>query len=104
MPPRSGNDRRCNAGSSRFATPEFAGVGPACAAVTRRLRRCAQARMVSGRGYATLALRVMLPRAWDEGLPYVELTTDPDNEASRRVIEANGGRLVERFIKPVQYG
>jgi len=60
--------------------------------------------MVSGRGYATLALRVMLPRAWDEGLPYVELTTDPDNEASRRVIEANGGRLVERFIKPVQYG
>jgi len=26
------------------------------------------------------------------------------NDASRRVIDANGGRLVERFIKAVQYG
>lgn len=56
------------------------------------------------RGYATRALQAVLPRAWAEGLPYVELTTDPDNDASRRVIEAHGGRLEERFIRPVQYG
>jgi predicted acetyltransferase len=34
----------------------------------------------------------------------VEITTDPDNIASQRVIEANGGILVERFIKPQQFG
>lgn len=38
-----------------------------------------------------------------EGLVHVELTTDPTNIASQRVIEKNGGRLVERFIKPAQY-
>jgi predicted acetyltransferase len=56
------------------------------------------------RGYATRALRDMLPHVWAEGLPYVHVTTDPDNIASQRVIEANGGRLVERFIMPPQYG
>ncbi|MEE3719776.1 hypothetical protein V2H45_23825 [Tumidithrix elongata RA019] len=39
-----------------------------------------------------------------EGLPYVEITTDPDNYPSRRVIEANGGILVEEFIKAAAYG
>jgi predicted acetyltransferase len=34
----------------------------------------------------------------------VELTTDIDNVASQRVIQANGGRLVERFQKPAYYG
>jgi len=34
----------------------------------------------------------------------VEITTDPDNIASQRVIEANGGILVEHFIKPQQFG
>jgi len=38
------------------------------------------------------------------GLPYVEITTDPNNIASQRVIEANGGILVEHFIKPQQFG
>jgi predicted acetyltransferase len=38
------------------------------------------------------------------GLSYVEITTDPDNIASRRVIEANGGILVEHFTKPPQFG
>jgi len=56
------------------------------------------------RGYATLALRLLLPEAKLEGLPYVEITTDPDNIASQRVIIANGGVLVERFIKPRQLG
>jgi predicted acetyltransferase len=57
-----------------------------------------------GRGYATRALSLLLPDARAEGLPYVEITTDPDNRASQRVIEANGGVLVERFVKPPQYG
>ena len=57
-----------------------------------------------GRGYATRALALLLPRLRGEGLPWVELITDPDNLASRRVMEANGGVLVERFIKPAAYG
>jgi len=57
-----------------------------------------------GLGYAKLALKLMLVRADAEGLEYVELTTDPDNMASQKVIEANGGVLIERFRKPVQYG
>lgn len=56
------------------------------------------------RGYATKALRLLLPDARAEGLRYVEITTDPDNLASRRVIEANGGVLVEEFIKPASLG
>jgi predicted acetyltransferase len=56
------------------------------------------------RGYATLALRLILPLARAEGLPFVELTTDAANIASRRVIEANGGVLIERFRKPAVYG
>ena len=39
-----------------------------------------------------------------QGLPYVELTTDPDNLASQRVIIANGGLLIEAFINPVAFG
>jgi predicted acetyltransferase len=56
------------------------------------------------RGYATAALAQTLPAAKAEGLRYVEITTDPENIASQRVIEANGGQLVERFIKPAQHG
>ena len=55
-------------------------------------------------GYATRALALMLPEARRLGLPYVELTTDPDNLASHRVIEGNGGLLVERFHKPAAWG
>ena len=43
------------------------------------------------RGYATLALALLLPLARDAGLERVLLTCDDDNVASRRVIEANGG-------------
>ncbi len=56
------------------------------------------------RGYATRALQLLLPQAGEEGLTYVELTTDTGNIASRRVIEANGGTLVEQFHKPAAYG
>lgn len=48
-----------------------------------------------GRGYATQALRLLLPEAWAVGLRYVELTTDHGNRASQRVIESNGGQLVD---------
>jgi len=56
-----------------------------------------------GRGYATEALRQLLPDAKARGLPYVELTTDPDNVASQRVILKNGGVLVEEFNKGPAY-
>lgn len=57
-----------------------------------------------GRGYATQALALMLPLARDVGLPFVEITTNVDNTASRRVIEKNGGVLVERFYKLPSFG
>jgi len=56
------------------------------------------------RGYATRALQLLLPQAREEALAHIELTTDSDNIASRRVIEANGGKLIERFYKPAAYG
>jgi predicted acetyltransferase len=57
-----------------------------------------------GLGYAKSALRLILSEAKAVGLPYVEITTDPYNIASQRVIEANGGVLIEHFIKPQQFG
>ena len=56
------------------------------------------------RGYATQALREMLPLAREVGLRYVEITTDPDNLASQRVVEANGGALVEHITKHATSG
>lgn len=56
------------------------------------------------RGHATRALAAMLPLAKTEGLRWVDITTDPDNLASQRTIEANGGELLERFVKPAQFG
>ena len=55
------------------------------------------------RGYATHALQLLLPQARSEGLAYVELTSDADNIASRRVIEANGGELIELFHKSAEH-
>lgn len=55
-------------------------------------------------GYATRALGLLLPAARAQGLDYVELSTDPDNVASRKVITANGGELVERLIRPQSFG
>ena len=57
-----------------------------------------------GKGYATIALGLVLLEAKSLSLPYVEITTDPENIASRRVVEANGGKLVECFVKPPQFG
>ncbi len=57
-----------------------------------------------GRGYATQALKEILQEVNETGLRYVELTTDPDNVPSRRVIQANGGVFVEEFTKPAPLG
>jgi predicted acetyltransferase len=57
-----------------------------------------------GNGYAAKALRALLPFARQRGLAYVELTTTPDNLASRRTIEHCGGQLVEHFVKDKAYG
>jgi predicted acetyltransferase len=57
-----------------------------------------------GRGYAKRALSLLLPEARERGLAFVELTTDPANLPSQKVILANGGQLIERFQKGVAYG
>ena len=56
------------------------------------------------RGYATEALRLLIPEIRFAGLPYVELTADVDNVPSQRVIAANGGVFQERFVKPSAFG
>jgi predicted acetyltransferase len=56
------------------------------------------------RGYATRALALLLAEARQEGLDHVELTADPGNLASHKVITANGGVLVERFKADAAYG
>jgi predicted acetyltransferase len=57
-----------------------------------------------GRGYATRALALLLEDARGEGLEFVELTTAVSNTASCKVIEANGGLLIERFRLGPEYG
>jgi len=56
-----------------------------------------------GHAYAARALALMLPEARAVGLERVEITTEPDNFASRRTIERNGGRLVGELVNPI-YG
>ena len=55
-------------------------------------------------GYATQALRDILPEAAAEGLRYVDICAETDNVISRRVIERNGGVLVEEFVTDPQLG
>jgi predicted acetyltransferase len=57
-----------------------------------------------GRGYATRALALLLPDARRQGLDHIDLTTDPDNIASQKVIVSNGGQLIGRFRKPESVG
>jgi predicted acetyltransferase len=52
------------------------------------------------RGYATAALRLLLPVAREVGLKRVQLTCDEDNTPSRRVIESNGGVFERRYLTP----
>ncbi|HKY23007.1 MAG TPA: hypothetical protein VJM31_17465 [Vicinamibacterales bacterium] len=46
----------------------------------------------------------MLREAKAEGLRYVEITTQPDNVPSQRVITTNGGVLIEEFVTPPALG
>jgi predicted acetyltransferase len=55
-------------------------------------------------GHASAALRALLPYARALGLPWIAVTTDPDNVGSRKVIEAAGGVLVETMQRPAAYG
>lgn len=55
-------------------------------------------------GYARSALLSLLDEARKLDLPYVEITTDPDNLPSQKVILGAGGKLHERFTKPPQFG
>ena len=55
-------------------------------------------------GYATRALQLLLPETREQALPYLELVADADNLPSQRVIEANGGKLIERFRTSMEPG
>ncbi|MEL6551477.1 MAG: GNAT family N-acetyltransferase [Pseudomonadota bacterium] len=55
-------------------------------------------------GLATAALGALLPEARSVGLTAVDLTVDPTNIASVRVIETNGGQLIERREKQSAHG
>jgi len=56
------------------------------------------------RGYATEALRALLRDAAGEGLRYVDICAEASNVASRRVIERNGGTLIEEFVTAPSLG
>ncbi|MEM9561183.1 MAG: GNAT family N-acetyltransferase [Actinomycetota bacterium] len=56
------------------------------------------------RGYASRALGLLLEELAFLDLPYVELTTTPDNVGSQRVIEVNGGVMIEEFEQGQEHG
>lgn len=56
------------------------------------------------RGHGTRALGLLLPLARALGMGFIELTTDPDNLPSQKVITANGGVLLGAFNKGAVYG
>jgi len=55
-------------------------------------------------GYATQAVKLLLPEAKALGLRFVHITTDVDNVVSQRVVRAAGGVLTERLTKLPQNG
>ena len=57
-----------------------------------------------GRGYASRALMLLLPEIRERGLVYIEITANPDNIASQRVVLNCGGKLIERTFKPDYHG
>jgi predicted acetyltransferase len=50
-----------------------------------------------GHGLAKRALRLILREAREVGLDRVEVTTEPENTPSQKVILANGGRFLNQF-------
>ena len=59
---------------------------------------------LQNKGCASFALGKILKLANHQGLPFIQIVTDIDNLASIRVIEKNGGTLIETFTKPLMYG
>jgi RimJ/RimL family protein N-acetyltransferase len=57
-----------------------------------------------GEGLTTRAVIEMLPLARSFGLTHVDLTADPDNHASIRVMEKAGALFVENFMTPASLG
>ena len=57
-----------------------------------------------GEGLATRALSEVLPMARDLGLDWVDVTVDPANTASRRVVEKAGGRQQAVLGRPDSQG
>lgn len=55
-------------------------------------------------GYASEALRQILPLAIELEMPFVELVTNVENLVSQRVIEKNAGVLFERFVQHQAFG
>lgn len=55
------------------------------------------------RGHATAMLAASLPFAREIGLERVLVTCDTDNEASRRVIENNGGEFEDQRLNKLRY-
>jgi predicted acetyltransferase len=55
-------------------------------------------------GLATWALAAMLGVARGQCFQRLEITTDPDNLASQRVIESNGGLLLGRYARGAAMG
>ena len=55
-------------------------------------------------GYATEGLRQMLVEARRRRLRWLEIVTSPHNLASQRVVERNGGRVVEAFVTAGEQG
>lgn len=56
------------------------------------------------RGYATRALRELLPETRAEGLRYVVIAMNKENVASRKVVEANGGVFIDEYVTPPELG
>ena len=57
-----------------------------------------------GQGYASQAIKLLLPEIQTLNFPYIELVTEKDNTASQRVIATVGGVFVEEFINLAVYG
>jgi predicted acetyltransferase len=55
-------------------------------------------------GYATQALKLLLPIAREQGLAYLVISTQPENTASQKVVLNNGGRFIDAIKPPVFYG
>lgn len=55
-------------------------------------------------GHASRALALVLPLARAVGLGRVDISTDPDNLVSQKVILGNGGVLVGPYVRPAVYG